>query len=228
MAVSTNRGKLESYRMESEDLVHWSEEKSHRVGIDSAGYVWAPEAIYDQQKEAFLVFFASKTQSGESVHSKHKIYAVYTQDFQSFSESFLYMEREKDLIDTTIVQEGRYYYRFYKDETTSRIKADFSSTLTDTPFQEISSDLLDTLVGVEGPECFQLPDGKRWCLIVDRFAEGKGYLPLITEDLHSGKWEILPDDSYDLGVTKKRHGGILTLTDAEYERMDKAFVKRRS
>lgn len=221
--VAQNEGSLDLIVWESEDLVHWSEERSHRVGIDGAGCVWAPEAIYDNEKEAFLVFFASKTQTEGEGCSKHKIYAVYTQDFRSFSEPFLYIERDKDVIDTTIVQHNGCYYRFSKDETTSRIKADFSPSLTASSFTEISSPTLEGLIGVEGPECFLLPDGKRWCLVVDRFAEGKGYLPLVTDDLQSGEWEILSDGMYDLGKTKKRHGGILKLTDEEYERMQVAF-----
>lgn len=218
-----NEGSLNLIIWESEDLMHWSKERSHRVGIDEAGCVWAPEAIYDNEKEAFLVFFASKTQRKGENGSKHKIYAVYTQDFIKFSEPFLYIEREKDVIDTTIIQHNGCYYRFSKDETTSRIKADFSTHLTGSSFTEIPSIILDELVGVEGPECFLLPDGKQWCLVVDRFAEGRGYLPLITNDLQSGEWKILSDDMYDLGKTKKRHGGILKLTDEEYERIKKAF-----
>lgn len=220
--AAQDEGSLDLIVWESEDLVHWSEERSHRVGIDGAGCVWAPEAIYDYDKEAFLVFFASKTPTEGERYSKHKIYAVYTQDFRSFSEPFLYIEGEKDIIDTTIVQHKGYYYRFSKDESTGRIKADFSRSLTSS-FTEILSTILDGIVGVEGPECFLLPDGKRWCLLVDRFAEGKGYLPLVTDDLQSGEWEILSEGMYDLGQAKKRHGGILKLTDEEYERMRVAF-----
>lgn len=221
-SAAQREGSLDLIVWESEDLIHWSHERSHHVGIEGAGCVWAPEAIYDEEKEAFLVFFASRTQTAGECHSKHKIYAVYTQDFKTFSEPFIYIERDKDVIDTTIVQHKGYYYRFSKDETTSRIKVDFSHSLTGS-FTEISSETLEQMAGVEGPECFLLPDRKRWCLIVDRFAEGKGYLPLVTEDLQSGEWEILTDEMYDLGRTKKRHGGVLKLTDEEYERMRKTF-----
>lgn len=69
--------------------------------------------------------------------------------------------------------------------------------------------------GVRDP----FPDGRRWCVIADQFAEGKGYLPMITENLSSGDFTILEKEKYDLGITKKRHGGVLELSDAEFEKL---------
>ena len=78
---------------------------------------------------------------------------------------------------------------------------------------------------MEGPEGYLLPEGRSWCVIADQFAEGKGYLPMITEDLSSGDFTILEKEKYDLGRTKKRHGGVLELSDAEYERLIKAEME---
>lgn len=83
--------------------------------------------------------------------------------------------------------------------------------------------MLDALKGVEGPEGYLLPDGKTWCLIADRFAEGKGYLPMVTEELSSGEFRILEPGQYDMGTTKKRHGGVLAVTEEEYERLKRQF-----
>ena len=207
---------------ESEDLINWSKEQSYEVGRANAGCVWAPEAVYDYEKEAFLVFFASRVKEEDGTFGKQKIYGVYTTDFKEFSDPFLYIERENHVIDTTIVEEEGIYYRFSKDETTKRITIDYSDYLTGSNFKSIESKTLGELEGVEGPECFRLLDGK-WCLIVDRFAEGKGYLPLITTDLSSGEWHILSDEEFDFGKTKKRHGGVLKLNDEEYDRLWKAY-----
>lgn len=209
---------------ESKDLLHWSEERSCTVGILEAGCVWAPEAVYDYEKDEFLVFFASKTKKEGEEHRKQRIYAAYTKDFREFSETFLYIEKEKDIIDTTIVQEGGVYYRFSKDETTGVIQMERSTSLLG-EFQPVSSEVLEGMKGVEGPECFERPDGT-WCLIVDRFAEGKGYLPLVTEELGSGKWRVLPDTEYNMGRVKKRHGGILKLTEEEYDRLHSYFQRQ--
>ena len=60
-------------------------------------------------------------------------------------------------------------------------------------------------------------DEDKWCLIVDRFATHKGYLPMVTDDLASGEFKVLSDEEFDLGVTLKRHGGIMNLTEEEYQ-----------
>ncbi len=52
---------------ESEDLVHWEKERAHTVGIREAGCVWAPEAVFDEEEQAFLVFFASKVKCKEGI-----------------------------------------------------------------------------------------------------------------------------------------------------------------
>ncbi len=207
---------------ESEDLINWSEERSVTVGVDVAGCVWAPESVYDKEKEAFFVFWASRVRLEGDVDSKQRIYAAYTKDFKTFTEPFIYFETDNHVIDTTIVEEKGWYYRFTKDETTKTIRMDCSKNLAGKDYKRISSEVLDNMFGVEGPECYQLPDG-RWCLIVDRFAARKGYLPLICSDLASGVFEIAKPENYSLGITLKRHGGVIKLTDEEYERLSAKF-----
>lgn len=209
---------------ESEDLVHWSRERSCTVGIPGAGCVWAPEAVYDREKEQFFVFWASMVRQEGEQESKQRIYAAWTEDFRDFSRPFLYMERKEHVIDTTIIQDQGWYYRISKDESNKCLILERSRTLTG-EFQMIFSKTLAGLMGVEGPEAYLLPDGKTWCLIADRFAEGKGYLPMISRNLAGGELEILPDEAYDMGENKKRHGGILPLRSGEYERLLKAFPR---
>lgn len=203
---------------ETKDLVHWSKEWSCEVGISGAGCVWAPEAVFDKEKDAFLVFFASKVKYEGDAEGKHRIYAAYTKDFKAFSETFLYMEKKCDVIDTTILESGGQYYRISKDETDKRLILESSDSLTG-EFVRIESPTLAALKGVEGPEGFLLPDGKTWCLIADQFMTGKGYLPMLTENLASGDFRILAPEEYDMGKIKKRHGGVLKITDEEYERL---------
>ena len=189
-----------------------------QVGIREAGCVWAPEAVFDEEEQAFLVFFASKVKCDGEETAKHRIYAAYTKDFVTFSDTFLYMERERDVIDTTILRSNGKYYRISKDETDSRLILEESDSLRG-DFKRISCPVFEKLKGMEGPEGYLLPEGRSWCVIADQFAEGKGYLPMITEDLSSGDFTILEKEKYDLGRTKKRHGGVLELSDAEYERL---------
>ena len=47
--------------------------------------------------------------------------------------------------------------------------------------------MLEALTGVEGPDLNKLHGREEWCLIVDRFSEGK-YLPCLLPDLESGEF----------------------------------------
>ncbi len=201
---------------ESQDLVSWRGPKAHTVGIPGAGCVWAPEAVYDEEQDAILVFWASM------VDKKQRIYASYTRDFKSFSQPFLFLEKENHVIDSTIIRTEEGYYRYTKDETVKTICIDFSENLHPEDFREVKSETLGSLYGVEGPEIFRLDQGQ-WCLIVDRFAAGKGYLPLVTDRLDSGEFRILDDSEFDMGVSVKRHGGVIPITAEEYDRLCAAF-----
>lgn len=203
---------------ESKDLINWSKERSVKIGVDGAGCVWAPEAIFDREKKAFLVFYASMIALPGDKEAKQRIYGTYTKDFLNFTPPFVYIERENHVIDTTIAWDGEAYYRISKDETTKKLIMESNKTLDKEGFTMITSDTLEELYGVEGPELYELTDGT-WCLIADRFAEGKGYLPMIIKDLNQGDFRILEDEEYDLGKNQKRHGGVLRITDEEYEHL---------
>lgn len=203
---------------ESEDLVHWGRERACTVGIPGAGCVWAPEAVYDAGKRVFLVFFASKVRAEGDTEGRHRIYAAYTKDFRNFSETFLYFEKECDVIDATILESGGRYFRISKDETEKRLIMEEADSLLG-EYTRIHSPVLDALEGVEGPEGYLLPDGKTWCLIADRFQAAKGYLPMVTRDLGKEDFRILEPGEYDMGANQKRHGGVMGITGEEYERL---------
>lgn len=203
---------------ESGDLIHWQEERACKVGIEGAGCVWAPEAVYDPQKDAYMVFWASMVKEEGEERGKHRIYCSYTRDFRTFSPPQKYIERRESVIDTTIVYEAGMFYRFSKDETTSTIHLDAGPQLQGA-FREIPSETLDHLKGVEGPAAYPLPDGRGWCLIADRFAKGLGYLPLVCGSLREGAFTALPEDEFSMGEGLKRHGSVLTLTKSEYQRL---------
>ena len=207
---------------ESGNLTDWSEPRRVEVGVPEAGCVWAPEAIWDADEGAFLVFFASMTRLPGEEQPKQRIYAVHTRDFAAFTPARVYAQAENHLIDTTIVADQGWYYRFTKDETTKKILMERMRTLR-SPAEPVPCETLANLPGVEGPECYQLPDG-RWCLIVDQFSKGLGYLPMVTDSLPSADFRILSPDEYDFGRTRKRHGGVIALDRTQYERLLACFA----
>lgn len=207
----------------SENLTDWTEIEAVEIGIDGAGCVWAPEAIYDEKKGEYLVFWASMVKADGEAEHKQRIYCSYTKDFRHFGRPELYIERENHVIDTTIMEWKGVYYRFSKDETTKNIIADKSESVKEGPFTRLECPNVESLLGVEGPAGFKFNDREEWCLMVDRFAEGKGYLPIVTDDMASGEFRVLKPEEYDMGKTKKRHGSVLNITLEEYDRLVRKY-----
>lgn len=224
--VAQYQGSRDILVWESKDLIHWDGPAARTVGVEGAGCVWAPEAIYDKEEDAILIFWASMVKLPGDKEPKQRIYGAYTRDFRNFTVPFLFMEKENHVIDSTIIRRPEGYYRYTKDETTKKIRVDFGKTLQPEAFRQLESSALDQLTGVEGPEIFQFHDREEWCLMVDRFAEGKGYLPLVTENLSEGGFRVLADGEFDMGRTKKRHGGIINITEEEYRALEKAWGKQ--
>lgn len=204
---------------ESEDLVNWSAPRAVEVGIQGAGCVWAPEAVYNEETGEYLVFWASMVKEAGETEAKQRIYCTLTKDFNTFSPSMKYIERENHIIDTTIVRDKEYYYRISKDETTKNITIDKCRNLLEGPFIPVISPVLDKIYGVEGPAAFPINGKEEWCLMIDQFATDGGYMPLFTKDFSGGEFTTLSPADYDMGETKKRHGSILNLDEREYAQL---------
>lgn len=207
---------------ESTDLVHWSEPRLVKVAPDDAGCTWAPEAVYDEGKQAYLTFWASKTKSDN--FSKQRIWAAWTKDFVTFEKPFVYIDKPWHVIDADIVRENGKYYRFAKDEQYKSITMEVSDNLMG-PWNDATNFSLAKMQGYEGPECYQIKpaaDGKpaTWCLILDQYSKGTGYHPFVTEDLSGGQFKPGDDFTFPFHF---RHGCPLPISAAEYERLQKAY-----
>lgn len=210
---------------ESTDLVNWSAPWSVKVAdaIPGAGCVWAPEAIYDEEREDYFVYWATISPLGGVREAR--IYYSRTKDFRSFTPAQLYIERvgegvnAKDIIDTQIIEVKGARHRFYRSSRDAHITLEGSDSLLGA-WERIGdlSYLGYTAREVEGPILFQFNEEKKWGLLVDQYAAGKGYLPLVSGDLDAPRgFGVLPASAYSLGASKKRHGGILNITRREYD-----------
>ena len=59
--ASQQRGSKSIVVWESNNLVDWVLKGLKKIARDDAGCTWAPETIYDDEKEAYMVHWASKT-----------------------------------------------------------------------------------------------------------------------------------------------------------------------
>lgn len=208
-----NKGSRSIFVWESEDLINWSEERLVEVGIPEAGCVWAPEAVYCKEKDMWFVFFASNVKEAGGKEPKQRIYGTFTKDFKQFTETFKYIGGETALIDTDIVWDNGWYYRFTKDETNKKIIIDRSQKLIGDDYEKIYSETFDNFFGLEGPEAYYLDDRQMWCVIADNYHGNNGYIPFLTKALSSGDFTQLLSEEYDMGIRKKRHGGVLKIQD---------------
>lgn len=209
---------------ESDDLVKWSEPRLVAVAPEDAGCTWAPEAIYDEENKTYLAFWASTTARDD--FNKHRIWAARTKDFVTFEKPFIYLERERAVIDTTIVRENDKYYRFSKDETTKATLMEVADKVTG-DWKEVPTFSLAKMRGYEGPECFQLKPASAgepatWCLILDHYSKGAGYQPFVTTNLSSGEFVAGTNFTFPF---RFRHGSVIALSEAEFTRVQSAYGK---
>lgn len=103
---------------ESNDLVNWSEPRMIKVAPRNAGDTWAPEAFYDEKTGEYIVFYwASRVADQEGNFGPHRIYYAKTRDFRIFTKPNLFIERSEEthIIDTTIIKDQLFYYRYSGD-----------------------------------------------------------------------------------------------------------------
>lgn len=248
---------------ESGDLVNWGRPRLLPVAPENAGMAWAPEMVYDDETGDYIIFFSSSIMNPETKYKAkpNAIYYVATRDFIHFSEVSLFIDnqsdgenggRKREIIDTTVLKVGDFYYSASKDgdnaEAGGGIRIMKTRTLLAPDSWEKVLDLdelglekqsadgrrLDNGF-LEGPELFLFnkkdwrdPNIPEYGLIADRYATGAGYLPIITTDPedrdNSGNsWRLLKDSEYSFDRLKKRHGTILPITRCELERIKEAY-----
>lgn len=206
---------------ESPDLLDWSGPRLVEVAPEEAGCAWAPEAIYDEEADDYLVFWASTRDVHDTIGPGFHIYGSKTKDFRLFMPSELYITRgESGIIDTTIIKARNQYYRASGDgqitiESSDRLMGEWEviSTLKSLGLELTGKD-------VEGPEFFKFNGEDKWGLLVDQYSTSGGYLPIMTTDIgdQTGEcWTKPSPDQYSFGSLKKRHGSILPITKLEYE-----------
>ncbi|PWK31199.1 family 43 glycosylhydrolase [Actinoplanes xinjiangensis] len=222
---------------ESTDLVNWTDQRLVKVSPDTAGNTWAPEAFYSKELGAYVVFWASKLYAADDPNhtgsTYNKMMYATTRDFRTFSEAKVWKDPGYSVIDSTVIEHDGVYHRITKDERNNSSNSPCSKFL----IQEKSADLLDTswdlqaecigsgaLSQGEGPLVFKsnspAANGKdKWYLFIDEYG-GRGYVPFSTTDLNSGVWT--PEPAYSL-PKRPRHGTILPVTRAEYDRISAKY-----
>jgi beta-xylosidase len=182
----------------SEDLIHWSEQKYIPVmeHEPDAKNCWAPEIFFDDINQQFLIFWATtipgrfadtdyqNNEGTEGQGNNHRMYYVTTKDFENFSETRIFYDKGFNVIDASLVKEGSEYFMFLKDETNKpfipqkniRIaKSSFAEGPYGDPSAPVTGDYW-----AEGPTVIKI--GDNWHLYFDKYRLRK-YGLLVSTDL---------------------------------------------
>ena len=206
----------------SDDLVHWNEEELVRLGDENFGCLWAPDIIYDPEGDDYVLHWSSA--HAENDFGPKCIYYSRTRDFEHYSApQVLYRKADSGCIDSAMYQEDGKFYLFVKSENNPANMIELVSDRVTGPFERVKSfdeSMSAIQAGLyEAPTAVRLDDG-RWCLFVDYYGvrgAGQGYVPFVAPSLASGDF-VRSDAAFAFPYGFK-HGTILTLTEAEYDRM---------
>lgn len=149
----------------SKDLIHWSEQKMIPVMQDepTTVNVWAPEIFYDDDKQEFIVVWAScipgRFERGvEEDTNNHRLYYITTKDFKTVSKAKVLYDPGFSSIDAVIVKRAKNdYVMVLKDNTRPErnLKVAFAKSPTG-PYSHASLPFTECFV--EGPSVEKVGD----------------------------------------------------------------------
>ncbi|WP_336772908.1 glycoside hydrolase family 43 protein [Paenibacillus sp. MMO-58] len=196
----------------SYDLMNWSDQRMAEVAPDDAGCAWAPEIFYDAGCRQYKIFWAS---SGSGRY--HRMMVAATKDFIHFSKPKVYMDYGYSVLDATLIEHNGLIYRFAKGKNIiQEVGTGFEHDKYKMIHQQVEQDFM---VRGEGPIIFKSNLEEKWYLFIDEFGF-RGYIPLVTSDLGSGKWQV--PAHYTL-PGQARHGSVIPVTLMEYDRLLQAY-----
>lgn len=219
---------------ESDDLVHWSEQKLEAIGCEEFGCMWAPEITYDARNEDYVLHWSSSHTSND--YGPKAIYYSRTKDFHVFTPpALLYRKEDSGVIDSAMFEEDGWYYLFVKSEGSPEKLIELRSKCITGPFERVKAfdqSMADCESGLyEAPTAVRLDDG-RWCLFIDYYGvrgKGQGYIPYVANSLASGRFTRFGAEREDNSTACSeaafsfpygfKHGTILPITPEDYERI---------
>lgn len=192
----------------SKDLIHWSEEKfiPAMEKEPTTVNVWAPEIFYDDEKQEFVVVWAScvpgRFENGiEDEYNNHRLYYITTKDFNTVSDAKLLYDPGFSCIDATIVKRAKNdYVMVLKDNTrpNRNLKVAFAQSPTG-PYSPASEAFTETFV--EGPTVEKV--GNEYYIYFDVYRK-KIFGAMSTKDFITFK-----DETANVSVPKDhKHGTI--------------------
>jgi hypothetical protein len=210
----------------SKDLVNWSEQKyiPLMADEDSARNCWAPEITYNRKRNRYMVYWATTIAGKYKMDTviengyNHRMYYSYTKNFEKFTKPRILYDKGFNVIDASIVPDGKKYVMFLKDETRlppqKNIKIATSKKLH--KHYTAPSAAITGNYWAEGPTT--LKKGDSWVVYFDKYRDHV-YGAVESTDLTNWK-EVSEKIALPKGI---RHGSIFLITASELEALQRSL-----
>jgi hypothetical protein len=145
--------------------------------IPSSICTWAPEIIWDDIQNKFMVYWSTDCGSGK------RSYYVLTSDFKTYTNPVKFFDPGFTEIDGDLlkVANGNYYF-FFKDERDAGRQIFYvTGSSPQGPWSEISASSINTLQGVEGPSSIKM--GNEYRVFFDPYSTRVNYRMVKSLDL---------------------------------------------
>jgi len=204
----------------SKDLVHWSEQQALPVMAHEkdANNCWAPEIFYDEASKKYMIYWATTIPGRFPVidstdDNNHRIYYVTTKDFKKYTKAKVLYDQGFNVIDATILKNGKEYVMFLKDETKKPVAKKDLHIATSKKLTKGYGKPSPAITGkywAEGPTAIKM--GEEWVVYFDKYTSGR-YGAVTSTDLVNWK------DISDKIVMPKgiRHGTVFKISAAQFK-----------
>ncbi len=211
----------------SYDLINWTDETvidmRNFEGFETTNRAWAPQAIWDSEKEMYMVYWANSTLENDTAGH----YYAYTKDFKTFETAPEVLfgrwgetdpetgeKRNVQCIDGDIVynEKDGYYYLYFKEDLTQKIAYVRSQNLTG-PYNTDYTICSLNWHGVEGSSMYNITGTDKWVMIMDEYSE-KTFFPQITEDFQN--FTRIRRADMEIDHLSPRHGSVVSISEDEY------------
>lgn len=206
----------------SRDLIRW--EEGTVLDIDTVGphpltHVWAPEALYDPEVEAYMLYWCAGA-TGGGVWSR-QIWAAYTSDFRSFDSApfLLYSDHGavgSNMFDPHIEYHDGKYHLYFADATEdggTKVRR-ASSLYASGPYGDLTGSLQTDDYLSEGPNFHKIIGEDTYILMSDDYDAGQIVFRQTSDFETFTTLTLGTDYSFDIFT---RSGSIIQLTRAEYD-----------
>ncbi len=208
----------------SKDLIHWGEEKSIAVMQNEPATVnvWAPELFYDDENKDFIIIWASTIpfrfpKGQEPEDNNHRMYYTTTKDFNTFTDTKLFLDPGFSVIDCEIVKRAKNdYVLVLKDNTrpNRNIKVAFAQHPLG-PYSAASESFTPNFT--EGPTVAKV--GKDYLIYYDQYRD-KIFGAMKTRD-----FKTFQDVTNEVNLPPgHKHGTIFMVSKKELKKLTK-YVK---